>query len=113
MSFTNTILIIGINHSNGGDIKIFIESQDVFAHPSESYLIFEGRLTKADGTSYPNTDEVALTNNAIMLLFSGIEYHFSNQMIESLNYSGQATTLLGLLKYPNDFSRLRVTIILV
>ena len=24
---------------NGGDIRISIESQDVFAHPSESYLI--------------------------------------------------------------------------
>ena len=27
--------------------RISIESQDVFTHPSESYLIFEGRLTKA------------------------------------------------------------------
>ena len=61
--------------NNGGDVRISIESQDVFTHPSESYLIFEGRLTKADGTAYVNTDEVALTNNAIMHLFSRIEYH--------------------------------------
>ena len=26
-------------------------------------------------------------------------------MIESLNYPGQATTILGLLKYPDDFSK--------
>ena len=26
-------------------------------------------------------------------------------MIESLNYPGQATTKLGLLKYPDDFSK--------
>ena len=26
-------------------------------------------------------------------------------MIESLNYTGQATTTLGLLKYPDDFSK--------
>ena len=26
-------------------------------------------------------------------------------MIESLNYPGQATTMLGLLKYPDDFSK--------
>ena len=58
--------------NNGGDIRISIESQDVFTHPSESYLIFEGRLTKADGTPspYANADEVVLTNNAIMHLFS-------------------------------------------
>ena len=79
--------------------------QDVFAHSSDSYLIFEGRLTKADGTAYANADEVVLTNNVIMHLFSRIEYHLSNQMIESLNYPGQATTMLGLRKYPDDFSK--------
>ena len=41
----------GINLNNGGDIRIGIESQDVFTHPSESYLIFECRLSKADGTA--------------------------------------------------------------
>ena len=51
-------------------IRITIESQDVFTHPSESYLIFEDRLTKADGTPYANADEVALTNNAIMHLLA-------------------------------------------
>ena len=68
-------------------------------------MILEGRLTKADGTLYVNADEVALMNNAIMHLFRRIEYHLSNQLIESLNYPGQATTILGLLKYPDDFSK--------
>ena len=58
--------ITGTSLNNGGQIGISIESQDVFTHPSESYLIFEGRLTKADDTLYANADEVALTNNAIM-----------------------------------------------
>ena len=72
-------------------------------------MIFEGRLTKAGNTAYANADEVALTNNAIMHLFNRIEYHLSNQLIESLNYPGQATTMLGLLKYQDDFQRLRVS----
>ena len=97
--------ITGTSLNDGGDISISIESQDVFTHPGESYLIFEGRLTKADDTPYSSADEVALTNNAIMHLFSRIEYHLSNQLIESLNYHGQATTILGLLKYPDDFSK--------
>ena len=67
--------ITGTNLNNGDDFRISIESQDVFTHPSESYLIFEGRLTKADGTAYANADEVALTNNAILHIFSRIEYH--------------------------------------
>ena len=40
-----------------------------------------------------------------MHLFSRIEYHLSNQLIESINYPGQATTMLGLLKYPDDFPK--------
>ena len=62
--------ISGTSPNNDGDIRISIESQDVFTHPSESYLIFEGHLTKADGTLYANADEVALTNNAIMHLLA-------------------------------------------
>ena len=68
-------------------------------------MIFEGCLTKADGTLYANANEVALTKNAIMHLFSRIEYHLSYQLIESLDYPGQATTMFGLLKYTYDFSK--------
>ena len=100
MSITNTNLLL---LNNGGDIRISIESQDVFKHPSESYLIFEDCLTKPDGALHANADVVALTNNAIMHRFSRLEYHLSNQLIESLNYPGEATTMLGLLKYPDDF----------
>ena len=67
--------------------------------------MFEGRLIKADNTAYAIADEVALTNNAIMHLFSRIEYHLSNQLIESLNHPGQESTTLGLLKYPDDFPK--------
>ena len=45
-----------------------------------------------------------------MHLFSRIEYHLSNQLIESLNYAGQATTMLGLLNTQKTFQRLRVSI---
>ena len=93
------------NLHNCGDIRLRIESQDVFTHPSESYLLVEGSLTKADGTPYANADEVASTNNAIMHLFSRIEYHLSNQLIESLSHTGQATIMFGLLKYSDDFSK--------
>ena len=40
-----------------------------------------------------------------MHIFSRIEYHLSNQLIEPINYLGQATTMLCLLKYPDDFSK--------
>ena len=56
--------ITGTNLNNGGDVRISSELQDVCAHPSNNYLIYDGRLTKTDGTAYANADEVALTNNA-------------------------------------------------
>ena len=99
--------ITGTNLNNPGEIRINIETQDLFTHPSESYLIFEGRLTKDDGTAYANAaaDNVALTNNGLMHLFSNFKYQLSGQEIESLSYPGQGTTMLGLLKYPDDFSK--------
>ena len=38
--------ITGTSLNNGDDIRISIESQDVLTHPSESYLMIEGRLTR-------------------------------------------------------------------
>src|SRR6218665_2156961 len=83
------------NLNTAGEIRINIELQDLFSHPSESYLQFEGRLTKTDNTAYVNADAVALTNNGLMHLFSQISYSLSNQEIETLFHPGQATTMLG------------------
>ena len=89
----------------GGDIRIYIEIQDLFTHPSESFLLIEGCLTKADGTAYANADNISLTNSAPMHLLESIQYELSGQVIEKTLYPGQATTMLGLLKYPDDFSK--------
>ena len=40
-----------------------------------------------------------------MHLFKTIKYQLSGQEIETVMYPGQATTMLGLLKYPDDFSK--------
>ena len=97
--------VTGTNLNNsGGDIRIYIETQDLFTHPSEIFLIIEGRLTKADGTAYANADLVSLMNNAPMHLFKSIRYEPLGQEIKEMLYPDQATTMLGLLKYPDDFS---------
>ena len=96
--------VAGTNLNNsGGAIRLIIETQDIFTHPSESFLIIEGRLTKANGTDYAKADFVSLTNNAMMFLFKDIRYELSGHEIEKISNLGQATTMLGLLKYPNDF----------
>ena len=91
------------NLNSAGEIYINIELQDLFTYPAESYIVFDGRLTKTDGTAYANADAVALTNNGLMYLFSNISYRLSSQEIESVHHPGQATTMLGLLKYSDDF----------
>ena len=103
--------IAGTNlNSPGQDIRLTIETQDIFTYPSESYLIVEGYLEKdlnpPNATVYnQNTDLITLTNNGIMHLFKRIRYDLSGQEIENLVHPGQATTMLGLLKYPDDFSK--------
>ena len=98
--------VAGTNlNSSGADIRLTIETQDIFTHPSESFLIIEGRLIKADGTAYDPANLITLTNNGIMHLFKRIRYDLSGQEIENIMNVGQATTMLGLLKYPDDFSK--------
>jgi len=41
----------------------------------------------------------------VVYLFSNISYRLSNQEIESLHHPGQFTTMLGLLKYSDNFSK--------
>ena len=89
----------------GGDIRIDIETQDIFTHPSESFLLIEGQLTKDDDTLYADGDVISLINNGMMYLFKNIKYQLSGQDIETVMYPGQATMMLGLLKYPDDFSK--------
>ena len=93
-----------LNHA-GAEIRINIETQDLFLHPAESYLVVEGRLLKNDGNAYADADLVSLAHNGIMYLFKSISYRLSGQQIEHLNDPGIASTMLGMLTYPDDFSK--------
>ena len=98
--------VVGTNvNSPGQDIRITIETQDIFTHPSESYLIITGQLLQANGTPYVFANPVTLANNGIIHLFKRIRYELSGQEIKNIINVGQATTMLGLLKYPDDFSK--------
>ena len=106
--------IVGTN-LNRGSIVLTIESQDIYTHPAESFLIIDGRLRRTnDRPNPPNAndpkalidgDVVTLINNGIMYLFSDVRYHLASHEIEVLQNPGHATTMLGLLKYPDDFTK--------
>ena len=77
--------IAGTNlNSFGADIRLTIETQDIFTHPSESFLIIEGQLKKHDDTPYYAAELITLTNNGMMHLFKRIRYDLSGQEIENI-----------------------------
>ena len=95
---------------NRGSIVITIESQDIYTHPAESFLIIEGQIIKEApvppaAAEYIDNDNIALINNGLMYLFSDVRYHLASHEIEVLQNPGHATTMLGLLKYPDDFTK--------
>ena len=102
----NPITGTNLNRHNS-KVVITIQNQDLFLHPSQSYLRFEGQLTKTDDSLYTNDDVISLVKNGMMYLFNSIKYDLSGTEIESIRDPGQATTMLGLLKYPDDFSKSR------
>ena len=94
----------GSNLNIPGTITIHIESQDEFFHPRKSYLLVEGEVLKKDGTRYTTTDDLALSNNGIMHLFSNAKYEIAGQEIENVNNPGIAGVLMGAAKFPFDYS---------
>ena len=96
---------------NRGSIVLTIESQDIYTHPAESFLVIEGQLAApvapplAGVGPYADADVVTLINNGMMYLFSDVRYHLASHEIEVLQNPGHATTMLGLLKYPDDFTK--------
>ena len=106
--------IVGTN-LNRGSIVLTIESQDIYTHPAESFLVIDGRLTRRnppnpipnplDPLTLDDNNVITLINNAMMYLFSDVRYHLASHEIEVLQNPGHATTILGMLKYPDDFTK--------
>ena len=95
----------GSNLNIPGNITIHIENQDEFYHPRRSYLLVEGNLLKAGAAGvYGANDAVTLANNGVMHLFSNVKYELAGQEIESVNNPGIAGVLMGIAKYPCDYS---------
>ena len=91
--------------NESGEIRFTINQEDVFLHISKSYLIFEGQLIKNNDSEFTTTDKTTLINNALMYLFSNIRYCVSGQEIENLHFPGETTTMLGYLKYDDNFEK--------
>lgn len=95
----------GVQLNNSGDIRITVESRDIYSHPVESYLLIGGRLTNTDGTAYADADMVTLINNGVVHLFDSMRYDIDGKEMETLRYPGQALIMLKALTISDDQSR--------
>ena len=97
-----------VNYNQVGDISITIDPSSNWLLPSKSYLYIEGRVMQYDAANvlqnlvknhleYPT---LALTNNAMMYLFSNAKYSLNDYEIENFNYPGYTTTMHGLVSTP-------------
>ena len=105
----SAIVICNNNQANnniiGHQLKIDINAQDIYTLPSKSYISITGQIKRLDNNqAYARGNEITLINNAMMYLFSEIKYHLGSTKIESINFPGQVTSMLGYLTYPDDFS---------
>ena len=95
----------GSNLNIPGTITIHIECQDEFYHPRRSCLLVEGDVTKDNGERYAaGADNIALSNNGIMHLFSNVKYEIAGREIESVNNPGIAGVLMNAAKFPYDYT---------
>lgn len=75
--------------SSGPEIRINIESQDIFVHPTQNNLLVEGRFVKNYNTAYTNAD---LVNYGFMYLFKSICYEMFGEQIEYMKDPAIETT---------------------
>ena len=87
------------------EIKFNIDALSTFIHPHESFLYFEGQILKDDNDNFDENDNVTLVNDGIMHLFSEMKYTINGQPIEDILNPAISSIMLGMLRYPDDFSK--------
>ena len=90
------------------EIRFNVEALSTFIHPHNSYLYFEGSILRDNagggGTRFIDTENVTLANDGILHLFSELKYSINGQPIEDILNPAISSIMLGILRYPDDFS---------
>ena len=93
------------NNTTAASITIDINASDSYIVPSKSYLIIEGRLMQSDNNAaYAGNNELTLTNNAVMYLFTDTRHSMGGTVLETTQNPGQTTSMLGYLRFPDDYN---------
>jgi len=94
------------NNMNKFGLQIFeTRDDDVFLLPHKAYLEIRGKLQTTANANYHDDDVISLVNNG-WSLFQTAQYQLNNQTIENINlYLPQASTMLNLVTFSDDYSR--------
>lgn len=94
------------NNMNKEGQHIFeTKDEDVFLLPHKAFLEIRGKLQTNADVNYNNNDLISLVNNG-WSLFQTAQYQVKNQTIENVNlYLPQASTILNLVSFSDDYSR--------
>ena len=88
------------------EIRFTIDALSTFIHPAKSFLYFEGQILREDNNNmFADAQNVTLANDGIMHLFSEMKYSINGQPIEDILNPAISSIMLGMLRYPDDFSK--------
>ncbi|KAK9738172.1 hypothetical protein QE152_g10042 [Popillia japonica] len=85
--------------NNNDEIRIPIQSQNIFTLPSDSYIFIEGRLLKDDDTVSPS---LTFVNNGLAFLFDEIRYELAGTVIDRNRNPGITSTLKSYVSFTNN-----------
>ena len=81
----------------------------MYTYSHKAYLEVRGKLVKADDSNYNATDAITLTNNG-WSLFRSIQYQMNERIVEEIShYLPQASTIMNLVQFSDDYSRSTAT----
>ncbi|KAK9744509.1 hypothetical protein QE152_g7666 [Popillia japonica] len=76
--------------NNNDEIRIPIQTSNIYTLPSDSYIYIEGRLLKADDIV---TSSLTFVNNGLAFLFEEIRYELAGTVIVRNKNPGITSTL--------------------
>lgn len=97
-----------VNVSDLTKYEFFNKDMDAFLCPAKSFIEVKGKVLKDDNSAYPANTNIALTNNGFSI-FKRADYLINDQTCESVDFPHQATTILNLVHWSDDFTRSAAT----
>ena len=88
------------------EIRFNIDALSTFIHPHKSFLYFEGQILRdRNNQPFDVPTNTSLANDGILHLFSEMKYSINGQPIEDILNPAISSIMLGMLRYPDDFSK--------